>query len=178
MNELSSVKFKESIDVSINLGVDPRKSDQVVAAPLSSLMAQEKTSESLYLLKVITLSRLPLLERMWLAWMIWQPALKAGQLDFDVVIASPDAMRVVGQLGQVLGPRGLMPNPRLGTVTADVAEPLKSKAGQVRYRTDKSGIIHGGVGRVGFEPEAIKQNIEALLSDLKKQNPRPRKGFM
>ena len=104
-------------------------------------------------------------------------SVKAGQLDFDVVIASPDAMRVVGQLGQVLGPRGLMPNPRLGTVTADVAEAVKNaKAGQVRYRTDKSGIIHGGVGRVGFEPEAIKQNIEALLSDLKKAKPASAKG--
>jgi large subunit ribosomal protein L1 len=102
---------------------------------------------------------------------------KAGQLDFDVVIASPDAMRVVGQLGQVLGPRGLMPNPRLGTVTPNVAEAVKNaKAGQVRYRTDKNGIIHGGVGQVGFEPQAIKQNVEALLSDLKKAKPASAKG--
>jgi large subunit ribosomal protein L1 len=102
---------------------------------------------------------------------------KAGNLDFDVVIATPDTMRIVGQLGQILGPRGLMPNPRLGTVTQDVAEAVKNaKAGQVRYRTDKNGIVHGGVGQVGFEPDAIKQNIEALLLDLKKVKPASAKG--
>ena len=102
---------------------------------------------------------------------------KAGNLNFDVVIATPDTMRVVGQLGQVLGPRGLMPNPRLGTVTQDVAEAVRNaKAGQVRYRTDKNGIIHGGVGQVGFDPDAIKQNIEALLADLKKVKPASAKG--
>lgn len=103
--------------------------------------------------------------------------MKAGDLNYDVVIASPDAMRVVGQLGQVLGPRGLMPNPRLGTVTPDVAEAVKNaKAGQVRYRTDKNGIVHGGVGQVGFEAQAIKENIEALLIDLKKGKPSSAKG--
>ena len=104
-------------------------------------------------------------------------SMKGGDLNYDVVIASPDAMRVVGQLGQVLGPRGLMPNPRLGTVTPDVAEAVKNaKAGQVRYRTDKNGIIHGGVGQVGFEAQAIKENIEALLADLKKAKPASSKG--
>jgi large subunit ribosomal protein L1 len=104
-------------------------------------------------------------------------SMKAGDLNYDVVIASPDAMRVVGQLGQVLGPRGLMPNPRLGTVTPDVAEAVKNaKAGQVRYRTDKNGIIHGGVGQIGFEAQAIKENIEALLVDLKKGKPASAKG--
>jgi large subunit ribosomal protein L1 len=103
--------------------------------------------------------------------------MKGGDLNYDVVIASPDAMRVVGQLGQVLGPRGLMPNPRLGTVTPDVAEAVKNaKAGQVRYRTDKNGIIHGGVGQVGFDAKAIKENIEALLVDLKKAKPASSKG--
>ena len=177
LNELSSVKFKESIDVSINLGVDPRKSDQVVrgatvlpngtgkdvrvAVFTQGDKAEQATAAGADVVGMDDLAA----------------SVKAGQLDFDVVIASPDAMRVVGQLGQVLGPRGLMPNPRLGTVTADVAEAVKNaKAGQVRYRTDKSGIIHGGVGRVGFEPEAIKQNIEALLSDLKKAKPASAKG--
>ena len=104
-------------------------------------------------------------------------ALLAADGDFDVVIATPDAMRVVGQLGQILGPRGLMPNPRLGTVTPDVAEAVKNaKAGQVRYRTDKNGIVHGGVGKVGFEPLAIKENIEALIGDLKKGKPASAKG--
>jgi large subunit ribosomal protein L1 len=104
-------------------------------------------------------------------------SIKAGNLDFDVAIATPDAMRVVGQLGQILGPRGLMPNPRLGTVTPDVAEAVRNaKAGQVRYRTDKNGIIHGGVGKVGFEAKAIKENIEALLSDLRKAKPASAKG--
>ena len=177
LNELSSVKFKESIDVSINLGVDPRKSDQVVrgatvlpngtgkdvrvAVFTQGDSAEQATAAGADVVGMDDLAA----------------SVKAGQLDFDVVIASPDAMRIVGQLGQVLGPRGLMPNPRLGTVTADVAEAVKNaKAGQVRYRTDKSGIIHGGVGRVGFEPEAIKQNIEALLSDLKKAKPASAKG--
>ncbi len=104
-------------------------------------------------------------------------SVKEGNLDFGVVIATPDAMRVVGQLGQILGPRGLMPNPRLGTVTPDVAEAVKNaKAGQVRYRTDKNGIVHGGVGKVGFEPLAIKENIEALIGDLKKGKPASAKG--
>jgi len=104
-------------------------------------------------------------------------SVKGGNLNFDVVIATPDSMRVVGQLGQVLGPRGLMPNPRLGTVTMDVAEAVKNaKAGQVRYRTDKNGIIHGGVGKVGFEPSAIKENVEALIADLRKAKPASAKG--
>jgi large subunit ribosomal protein L1 len=104
-------------------------------------------------------------------------SVKEGKLDFDVCIATPDAMRVVGQLGQILGPRGLMPNPRLGTVTPDVAEAVKNaKAGQVRFRTDKNGIVHGAVGKVGFDAKAIKENLEALLIDLKKAKPASAKG--
>ena len=104
-------------------------------------------------------------------------SVKGGDLNFDVVIATPDSMRVVGQLGQVLGPRGLMPNPRLGTVTADVGDAVKNaKAGQVRFRADKNGIIHGGVGKVGFEPAAIRENVEALIADLKKAKPATAKG--
>ncbi|MFZ9127759.1 MAG: 50S ribosomal protein L1 [Pseudomonadales bacterium] len=177
LNELSSVKFKESIDVSINLGVDPRKSDQVVRGATVlpngtgkqvrvAVFAQGDNAEQAKAAGADIVGMDDLAANV-----------KAGQLDFDVVIASPDAMRVVGQLGQVLGPRGLMPNPRLGTVTPNVAEAVKNaKAGQVRYRTDKNGIIHGGVGQVGFEPQAIKQNVEALLSDLKKAKPASAKG--
>ena len=177
LNELSSVKFRESIDVSINLGVDPRKSDQVVRG---ATVLPNGTGKDV---RVAVFTQGDNAERATAAGADvvgmddLAASVKAGQLDFDVVIASPDAMRVVGQLAQVLGPRGLMPNPRLGTVTADVAEAVKNaKAGQVRYRTDKSGIIHGGVGRIGFEPEAIKQNVEALLSDLKKAKPASAKG--
>jgi len=102
---------------------------------------------------------------------------KAGKMDFDVVVASPDAMRVVGQLGQILGPRGLMPNPKTGTVTPDVATAVKNaKAGQVRYRAEKGGIIHGGIGKISFEAQAIKENIEALVNDLKKSKPSTAKG--
>ena len=177
LNELSSVKFKESIDVSVNLGVDPRKSDQVVRGATVlpngtgktvrvAVFAQgEKAAEA-------TESGADVVGMEDLA-----AEVKAGNLNFDVVIATPDTMRIVGQLGQVLGPRGLMPNPRLGTVTQDVAEAVKNaKSGQMRYRTDKNGIIHGGVGQVGFDPEAIKQNVEALLADLKKIKPASAKG--
>jgi large subunit ribosomal protein L1 len=177
LNELSSVKFKESIDVSINLGVDPKKSDQVVRGATVlpngtgktvrvAVFAQgEKAEES-------TAAGADIVGMDDLAEQI-----KAGNLDFDVVVATPDSMRVVGQLGQILGPRGLMPNPRLGTVTADVAEAIhNAKAGQVRYRTDKNGIVHGGVGQVGFDAAAIKGNLEALITDLKKFKPASAKG--
>ena len=178
LNELSSVKFKESIDVSVNLGVDPRKSDQVVRGATVlpngtgktvrvAVFAQgEKATEA-------TEAGADIVGMEDLA-----AEVKAGNLNFDVVIATPDTMRIVGQLGQVLGPRGLMPNPRLGTVTQDVAEAVENaKSGQMRYRTDKNGIIHGGVGQVGFDPEAIKQNVEALLADLKKIKPASAKGI-
>ena len=178
LNELSSVKFKESIDVSVNLGVDPRKSDQVVRGATVlpngtgktvrvAVFAQgEKATEASEAgADIVGMEDLA-------------AEVKAGNLNFDVVIATPDTMRIVGQLGQVLGPRGLMPNPRLGTVTQDVAEAVKNaKSGQMRYRTDKNGIIHGGVGQVGFDPEAIKQNVEALLVDLKKIKPASAKGI-
>ena len=177
LNELSSVKFTESIDISINLGVDPRKSDQVVrgAAVLPNgtgkdvrvaVFAQGDKADA------ATAAGADIVGMDDLA-----TSIKEGNLDFDVVVASPDAMRVVGQLGQILGPRGLMPNPKLGTVTADVSEAVKNaKAGQVRYRTDKNGIVHGGVGKVGFKPAAIKENIEALIADLKKVKPASAKG--
>ena len=177
LTELSKVKFVESIDVSINLGVDPRKSDQVVRGATVmpngtgkdvrvAVFAQGEKAEEAKAAgaEIVGMDDLA-------------ASIKAGNLDFDVAIATPDAMRVVGQLGQILGPRGLMPNPRLGTVTRDVAEAVRNaKAGQVRYRTDKNGIIHGGVGKVGFEAKAIKENIEALLSDLRKAKPASAKG--
>ena len=177
LTELSKVKFVESIDVSINLGVDPRKSDQVVRCATVmpngtgkqvrvAVFAQGEKAEEAKAAgaEIVGMDDLAV-------------SIKAGNLDFDVAIATPDAMRVVGQLGQILGPRGLMPNPRLGTVTPDVGEAVRNaKAGQVRYRTDKNGIIHGGVGKVGFEAKAIKENIEALLSDLRKAKPASAKG--
>lgn len=177
LSELSTVKFKESIDISINLGVDPKKSDQVVRGATVlpngtgkdvrvAVFAQGEKADEASAAGADIVGMDDLAE-----------AVKGGELNFDVAIATPDSMRVVGQLGQVLGPRGLMPNPRLGTVTMDVAEAVRNaKAGQVRYRTDKNGIVHGGVGKVGFEPSAIKENIEALISDLKKAKPTTAKG--
>ena len=177
LNSSSTVKFKESIDISINLGVDPRKSDQMVRGATVlphgtgkdvrvAVFAQGDNAEEAKTAGADVVGFEDLAE-----------SVKAGSLDFDVVIATPDAMRVVGQLGRVLGPRGLMPNPKLGTVTADVGAAVKNaKAGQVRYRTDKNGIIHGGIGMVGFQALAIKENIEALLSDLKKAKPASAKG--
>jgi large subunit ribosomal protein L1 len=175
--ELSTVKFKESIDVAVNLGVDPRKSDQVVrgASVLPNgtgktvrvaVFAQGANADAAKEAGADLVGMDDLAEEV-----------QKGNLDFDVVIASPDAMRVVGKLGQILGPRGLMPNPKTGTVTPDVATAVKNaKAGQVRYRTDKAGIIHCSVGQVGFEPGAIKQNLEALMGDLKKAKPTSSKG--
>jgi len=177
LNELSSVKFKESIDISVNLAVDPRKSDQLVrgatvlpngtgkdvrvAVFAQGDKADEATAAGADLVGFDDLAE----------------KIQGGSLDFDVAIATPDAMRVVGKLGQILGPRGLMPNPKLGTVTPDVATAVKNaKAGQVRYRTDKNGIVHGGIGKIGFEPGAIKENAEALLIDLKKAQPASAKG--
>lgn len=177
LNELSTVKFKESIDIAVNLGVDPRKSDQVVrgASVLPNgtgktvrvaVFAQGANAEAVKAAGADLVGMDDLAEE-----------IQKGNLDFDVVIASPDAMRVVGKLGQILGPRGLMPNPKTGTVTPDVVTAVKNaKAGQVRYRTDKAGIIHCAVGQVGFAPEAVKQNIEALIADLRKAKPATSKG--
>jgi large subunit ribosomal protein L1 len=178
IKKLSKIKFKESVDVSVNLGVDPRKSDQVVRGSTVlpngtgkdvrvAVFAQGANAEAAKEAGADKIGMDDLAEEV-----------KKGVLDFDVVIASPDAMRVVGQLGQVLGPRGLMPNPKVGTVTADVATAVKNaKAGQVRYRTDKGGIIHCTIGKVDFEPEALKQNLNALLADLKKAKPSAAKGI-
>lgn len=175
--EVSTVKFVESIDVAVNLGVDPRKSDQVVRGSTVlphgtgkdvrvAVFAQGENAEKAKAAGADVVGFDDLAEQV-----------KAGNLDFDVVIATPDAMRVVGQLGQILGPRGLMPNPKVGTVTPDVATAVQNaKAGQVRFRTDKNGIIHCSVGKVGFAADAIKENIEALVADLKKLKPSSSKG--
>ena len=177
LSELSTVKFKESVDVSVNLGVDPRKSDQVVRGSTVlpngtgkdvrvAVFAQGANADAAKEAGADVVGFEDLAEQV-----------KAGNLDFDVVIASPDAMRIVGQLGQVLGPRGLMPNPKVGTVTPDVATAVKNaKAGQARYRTDKNGIIHAGVGSIDFAADAIKGNLEALLADLRRAKPASSKG--
>lgn len=176
--ELSSqVKFKESIDISVNLGVDARKSDQAVRG---STVLPNGTGKSVRV-AVFTQGENAEKAKEAGADVVGMDDLaeevKKGNMDFDVVVASPDAMRVVGQLGQILGPRGLMPNPKVGTVTPDVATAVKNaKAGQVRYRTDKNGIIHAIVGNVEFSADAIKQNVEALLADLKKAKPASAKG--
>ena len=177
LKDLSSVKFSESVDVSVNLGVDPRKSDQVVRG--STVMPNGIGKES----RVAVFAQGAAAEeaREAGADIVGMDDLaeqvQAGNLDFDIVIAAPDAMRVVGRLGRILGPRGLMPNPKVGTVTPDVAGAVRNaKAGQVQYRTDRAGIIHCTIGKVGFEVEALKQNLDALLGDLNKAKPGASKG--
>jgi large subunit ribosomal protein L1 len=177
LKDTASVKFAESVDVSVNLGVDPRKSDQVVRG---STVLPNGTGKTVRV-AVFTQGANADAAREAGADIVGMDDLaeqvKAGNLDFDVAIASPDAMRVVGQLGQILGPRGLMPNPKVGTVSTDVATAVKNaKAGQVRYRTDKSGIIHCTIGKVSFEPQALEENLNALLSDLQKAKPSAAKG--
>jgi len=178
LKNLSSVKFNESVDAAINLGVDPRKSDQVVRGSTVLPNGTRKT------IRVAVFTQGPNAELAKEAgadvvgFEDLAEEVKGGNLDFDVVIATPDAMRVVGQLGKVLGPRGLMPNPKVGTVTPNVAEAVQNaKAGQVRYRTDKGGIIHCPIGKVEFEPAKLKQNLEALLNDLNKMKPSAAKGI-
>ena len=177
ISEFASPNFKESIDVSINLGIDPRKSDQVVRGSTIlpagtgkevrvAVFAQGENAEKAKIAGADLVGFEDLAE-----------SVQGGNINFDVVIATPDSMRVVGKLGTVLGPRGLMPNPKMGTVTTDVETAVKNaKAGQVRYRTDKNGIVHGGIGKVGFDGAAVKSNLEALLVDLRKAKPSAAKG--
>lgn len=177
LKELAKVKFVESIDVAVKLGIDPRKSDQNVRG---STVLPNGTGKSVRV-AVFTQGANADAARDAGADIVGMEDLaesvKKGDLNFDVVIASPDAMRVVGQLGQILGPRGLMPNPKVGTVAADVATAVKNaKAGQVRYRNDKGGIIHCTIGKTGFEVDALKENLETLLADLKKAKPSAAKG--
>jgi len=177
LKEFATVKFNETVEVSVNLGVDAKKSDQGVrgattlphgtggevrvAVFTSGDNAEKATAAGADLVGMEELAE----------------QIKGGEMNFDVVIASPDAMRVVGQLGQILGPRGLMPNPKTGTVTPDVETAVKNaKAGQVRYRTDKNGIIQGGIGKIDFELNAIRENLQAVLADLAKAKPAASKG--
>lgn len=178
LSELSSqVKFNESVDVSINLGVDARKSDQAVRGSTVLPNGTGKTVRVAVFTQGENAEKAKAAGADIVGMDDLAEEVKKGNMDFDVVIATPDAMRVVGQLGQILGPRGLMPNPKVGTVTPDVETAVNNaKAGQVRYRTDKNGIIHAIVGNVEFTPDAIKQNVEALLADLKKAKPASAKG--
>ena len=177
LKEFATAKFNETVEVAVNLGVDARKSDQGVRGATTlpfgtgsevrvAVFTQGEAAEKARAAGADLVGMEDLAEQ-----------IKGGMMDFDVVIASPDAMRVVGQLGQVLGPRGLMPNPKTGTVTPDVVTAVKNaKAGQMRFRTDKNGIIHGGIGKISFELDAIKGNLEAVLADLKKSKPAAAKG--
>lgn len=177
LNALPPAKFKESIDIAVNLGVDPRKSDQVVRGASVLPHGTGKTVRVAVFAQGANAEAAKAAGADVVGFDDLVTSIQGGNLDFDVVIASPDAMRVVGKLGTILGPRGLMPNPKVGTVTADVATAVKNaKSGQVRYRVDKGGIIHTTVGQVGFSAEAIKQNVEALIADLKKAKPATSKG--
>jgi len=177
VKELATAKFPESIDVSVNLGVDPRKSDQVVRGSTVLPNGTGKTVRVAVFAQGENADKATAAGADIVGFEDLAETVKAGDLNFDVVIATPDAMRVVGQLGQILGPRGLMPNPKVGTVTADVETAVKNaKAGQVRYRTDKAGIIHCAIGRADFEVPALKENLEMLLADLKKSKPASAKG--
>lgn len=177
LKELATAKFEESVDVSVNLGVDPRKSDQNVRGSTLLPNGTGKTVRVAVFTQGDNAAAATEAGADVVGMEDLADRIKGGDLNFDVVIASPDAMRVVGALGQILGPRGLMPNPKVGTVTADVATAVKNaKAGQVRYRTDKSGIIHCSVGKVGFNEQALIENIQALLTDLQKAKPSTSKG--
>ena len=177
LKDVSSAGFQESVDVAVNLGVDPRKSEQTVRGATTlphgsgktvrvAVFAQGEAAEAAEAAGADVVGLEDLAERV-----------KGGETDFDVVIASPDAMRLVGALGRILGPRGLMPNPRTGTVTEDVGGAVeKAKAGQVQFRADRSGIVHGSVGTTGFEPWRVRENVQALLDDLKKAKPASAKG--
>jgi large subunit ribosomal protein L1 len=178
VKEFATAKFNESVDVSVNLGVDATKSDQQVRG---STVMPHGTGKSVRV-AVFTSGKNQDAARAAGAEIVGLEDLaekvKAGEINFDVVIASPDAMRVVGGLGQILGPRGLMPNPKVGTVTPNVAEAVKNaKAGQVRYRVDKAGIVHATIGRANFETSALKENLVALLADLQKAKPAASKGI-
>ena len=178
LKEFATVKFNETVELAVNLGIDARKSDQAVRGATTlphgtgsdvrvAVFTQGESAEKAKAAGADMVGMEDLAEQV-----------KGGMMDFDVVIASPDAMRVVGQLGQILGPRGLMPNPKTGTVTPDVETAVNNaKAGQIRYRTDKNGIVHGGIGKISFDLDAIKGNLEAVLADLQKAKPAASKGI-
>ncbi|MCS3904584.1 large subunit ribosomal protein L1 [Methylohalomonas lacus] len=178
LKDCASVKFVESVDVSVNLGVDPRKSDQMVRG---STVLPQGTGKNVRVAVFAQGEQADAAKEAGADIVGFEDlaeTIKGGEMDFDVVIATPDAMGVVGKLGQILGPRGLMPNPKVGTVTKDVAQAVKNaKGGQARYRTDKNGIIHCQIGKVSFEVDALRENLEALLNDLNKAKPSTAKGI-
>ena len=177
LNELPPLKFKESLDIAVNLGVDPRKSDQVVRGATNLPAGTGKTKRVAVFAQGAAADAAKEAGADVVGFEDLAEDIKAGNMDFDVVIAAPDAMRVVGQLGTILGPRGLMPNPKVGTVTPNVAEAVaNTKAGQATYRVDKAGIIHTTIGQVGFTTEQVEQNAKASLSDLKRAKPATSKG--
>ena len=177
LNSLPAAKFKESLDISVNLGVDPRKSDQVVRGATTLPAGTGKTVRVAVFAQGAQAEAAKEAGADVVGFDDLAESIQGGNLDFDVVIAAPDAMRVVGKLGTILGPRGLMPNPKVGTVTPDVAGAVKNaKSGQARYRVDKAGIIHAAIGQVGFDAAAIRQNVETLVADLKKLKPATSKG--
>ena len=178
LKENAGVKFDETVEVAVNLGVDPRKSDQIVRG--SSVLPQGtgKTVKVAVFAQGEQADEARAAGAEYIGMEDLAEQVQAGMMDFQVVIAAPDAMPVVGKLGRLLGPRGLMPNPKVGTVTRDVGQAVNNaKAGQVRYRTDKNGIIHCGIGKASFDVEALKQNLDALLADLKKAKPSAAKGI-
>ena len=176
--KLPKAKFVESVDVAIQLGIDPTKSDQNVRGAAVLPNGTGKNVRVLVFTQGENADKATAAGADFVGMQELADKIKQGFMDFDVVIATPDALRVVGQLGQVLGPRGLMPNPKVGTVTPDVATAVKNaKAGQVRYRTDKNGIIHTSVGKIGFDAVQLKENVEALIADLKRIKPASSKGI-
>jgi len=177
LKDLPTARFVESVDVSVNLGVDPRKSDQVVRGSTVLPNGTGKTVRVAVFTQGENADKASAAGADIVGFEDLAESIKAGNIDFDVVIATPDAMRVVGTLGQILGPKGLMPNPKVGTVTPDVETAVKNaKGGQVRYRTDKAGIIHCTIGKLNFEASALQENLQALLADLNKAKPSSAKG--
>ncbi len=177
VKECATAKFPESIDLAVNLGVDPKKSDQVVRGSTVLPNGTGKTVRVAVFAQGDNVEKAKSAGADIVGFEDLAEKVKEGEINFEVVIATPDAMRVVGTLGQILGPRGLMPNPKVGTVTADVEQAVKNaKSGQVRYRTDKSGIVHCSIGKVNFEVNQLKENMEVLLMDLKKAKPASSKG--
>ena len=178
LRECATAKFDEAVDVAINLGVDPRKSDQVVRSSTVLPNGTGKTVRVAVFAQGENAEKAKAAGADIVGFDDLAESIQGGNLDFDVVIAAPDAMRVVGKLGTILGPRGLMPNPKVGTVTPDVEGAVKNaKAGQVRYRTDKAGIIHCSIGKVSFENAALSENLVALLTDLIRIKPSSAKGI-
>lgn len=177
VKETASAKFDESVDVAIQLGIDPRKSDQAVRGAAVLPEGTGKTVRVAVFAQGAKADEAKAAGADVVGFGDLAATVKAGQLDFDVVIASPDAMRIVGQLGKILGPRGLMPNPKVGTVTPNVAEAVKNaKAGQVQFRADKAGIIHASIGRASFEAARLETNLKALIDALVKAKPASSKG--